>query len=124
MTDAKAIWTEAEKQANEEEKAQKMKEANEKLNELLNQFTQIKYKSEGILKSIDKIDDKKLNSKKDKIRDDAIEEGQKALALVKEKMGAAAPTNEQEATAVTKECIDALISAQSTLDKAIKAIKK
>jgi DNA repair exonuclease SbcCD ATPase subunit len=124
MNNAKAIWGEAEKLTNEEEKVQKMKEANEKLNELLNQFTQIKYKLEGILKSIDKIDDKKLNSKKDKIRDDAIEEGQKAIALVKEKMSAAAPTNDEEAVAVTKECISILISAQGTLDRAIKAIKK
>jgi hypothetical protein len=124
MKEAEGIWEEAGKLTDEEAKAAKMKEANSKINELLNQFTQIKYKSEGILKAIDKIDDKKLTKAKDKIRDDAIEEGRNALSSVEAKMSGAVVTNEEEAKAVTKDAISILISAQGTLDRAIKAIKK
>jgi hypothetical protein len=124
MKEAEALWEEAGKLTNEEQKAAKMKEANSKINELLNQFTQIKYKSEGILKSIDKIDDKKLSGSKAKSRNSAIDSGRKALAEVNTKMNTAVVNNEEEAKGVTKEVISILISAQGTLDRAIKEIKK
>lgn len=124
MKEASAIWAESEKITNEEEKAAKMKEANEKIDELLNQFTQIKYKSEGILKAIDKIDDKKLTSSKDKIRDDAIADARKALNEVNSKMASAQVSNEEEAKAITKEVISTLISAQGDIDRATKSINK
>ena len=124
MIEAKKIWAESEKITNEEEKAAKMKEANEKIDELLNPFSQIKYKKEGILKSIDKIDDKRLNASKDKIRDEAIETGRKTISEITSKLNTASPANEEDLKSITKECISSLISAQGALDRAEKAIKK
>jgi len=122
--EASALWAEAAKLTKEEDKAAKMKEANDKLEELLGGFNQIKSKSEGLLSSIDKIDDKKLNAAKDKVRDDAIESVQKTLAEVNQKLTSANPANEEEAKSITKDAISSLISAQGVIDRATKSIKK
>ncbi|MDX1959807.1 MAG: hypothetical protein SFU98_14640 [Leptospiraceae bacterium] len=124
MKEATAIWTEAEKLTDEEAKASKMKEANDKLEDLLGQFTQIKSKTEGLLSSINKLDAKKLDKKKDAVRDDAVDSAEKTIAEIKQKLQSATPANEEEAKTITKDVISSLISAQGVVDRAAKAVKK
>ncbi len=124
MEEAKKIWSEAEKISNEENKAKKMKEANEKIDEVLNQFTQIKYKIQGIERSIGDLNGKKL---KPSVHRKRLEITGKAKAVIQEagnKLRNATFTGEEEALKVTKDVIGSLITAQQNIDSFIKSIKK
>lgn len=123
MAAAQKIWDEALKIGKEEEKAKKMKEAGDKLNELLNQFTQIKYKSKGINDAIAKFNSKKLTKTEDKVRQKAKADAVKALADVEAKLAKAKPADEADAMKITKEAIGDLITAQGNLDRAIKSVE-
>ncbi|MCB1141899.1 MAG: hypothetical protein H7A24_05390 [Leptospiraceae bacterium] len=121
---AEAIWAESDAISDEEKKAEKMKEANEKLNEILNPFTQIKYKIDGIEKSIDKIDDKKLKTADDRVRDNAIADARNTISSINSKLINSTAATEEEVLALTKDAISELISAKNKIDKVVKALKK
>lgn len=123
MAAAQKLWDEAVKIAKEEEKAVKMKEANDKLNELLNQFTQIKYKTQGIQDAIEKLSSKKLARSEELVRQKAKDEAVKALAEVRDMMAKAKPAIEEDAMKITREVIGRLITAQGNIDRAIKSLE-
>ncbi|MEM7180361.1 MAG: hypothetical protein AAF518_05585 [Spirochaetota bacterium] len=124
LKEAEVIWAAAEKISKAEEKAAKMKEANAKLNELLNQFTQIKYKSKGIESSIAKLQRMKISKLRVATRDRAIRDARNALFQADTKMKTAVFTDEVSAKVVTKDVISGLISAKGALDRSIKSLKK
>lgn len=124
MKDAQRIWDEAQKISNDEEKGAKMKEANAKLNEMLGQFTQIKYKNQGVESSLKKAGEKRLSKSDDQKRRSAMEQARKALAEIESTLSKAKPANEEEAKSATQKAISSLISAQGDLDRVMKPLLK
>ncbi len=121
--EAQKIWDEAAKIAKEEEKAEKMKAANDKLNELLNLFTQIKYKSQGINDAIIKLNKLRLTKLEEYKRTSAKKRARETLAEVNASLADAKVTGEAEAKVITDEQISKLISAKSDIDSAIRSLK-
>ena len=122
MTEAQKLWDDAQK-ATGEEQAKQMKAANEKLNELLNQFTQIKHKSKGVQDAIDTLNAKKLTVSEDATRKKAVAAARKALGEVTDMLANAKVAAEDEAKKITGEAISKLISAQGDIDRAIKSLE-
>ncbi len=122
MAEAQKLWDAAEKATGEDEKAKQMKAANEKLNELLGQFTQIKTKIKGIEDAISKLNAKKLTKVEDITRMKAISAARKAIAEVKDLLAKAKPEAEEDAKKITGDAISKLISAQGDIDRAIKSL--
>lgn len=123
MADAQAKWDEALKQTKEEEKAKAMKAANEFLNDLVNQFSQVSSKTKGVEDAIAKFNAKKLDKAQDLVRYKAVNEAQKALKEVADTMAKAKAATEEEAKAVTKDVIGKLIGIQGDIDRAIKSVE-
>ena len=122
VTAAGAVWKEAEGISDKEAKAAKMKEANELLGKLVGRLGEVKYKSEGIEKTIDKMNKLKLNKTKDKTRSNKTDDAHKVLNKVNETMKAAAPADLDAAVAILKEQISDLISGQGAADRGYKAL--
>jgi hypothetical protein len=123
MAEAQKIWDEAEKASGDDAKAEKMKAANEKLNELLNQFTQIKFKSQGIEDAIAKLNAKKLTTSEDVTRTKAVNAARAALKDVAAMLAAAKVTGDEDAKKVTDDAISKLIGAQGDIDRAAKSLE-
>jgi uncharacterized coiled-coil DUF342 family protein len=122
--EAEKIWQDALKITAEEEKAKKMKEANEKIDELLNQFTQIKYKSQSLEEGIDSLSNKKLTKEENRIRVEAIDDAYRNIHEVAESMRTAKVASENEVKKLTGDLISKLITAQGNFDRKVTAIKK
>jgi len=123
MAEAQKIWDEAGKLTSEDPKAAKMKEANEKINELLNQFTQIKYKSQGIEDAIKKLNAKLLTPVQNITRKSAVSSARKALDDVGSMLASAKVTGDDDTKKITGEAISRLISARGAIDRAIKSLE-
>jgi hypothetical protein len=123
MADAQKLWDEALKLTDEAAKSQKMKEANDFLNDLLNQFTQIKYKVKGIEDSISKFNSKKLTKVEDLTRQKAVSSARNVLVEVQKMLSTAKVKAEDEAKTITQDIISKLISAQGDIDRAIKSLE-
>jgi len=123
MADAQKMWDEAGKLSSEDEKAKKMKAANEFLNELLGQFTEIKYKKKGISDTITKFNNKMLAKNEDAIRYKAVHTAMGVLSEVDAALATAKPATEADAKVITKDQISKLISAQGAIDREMKAVE-
>jgi hypothetical protein len=123
MAEAQKIWDEAEKISGDDDKAAKMKAANEKLNEILNQFTQIKFKSQGIEDAIAKVNAKKLTTLEDITRTKAVNAARASLREVADMLAGAKVTGDEDTKKVTGEAISKLISAQGDIDRATKSLE-
>ena len=122
VTAAKAVWKEAEGISDKEAKAAKMKEANELLGKLVGRLDEVKYKSEAIEKTIEKLNRLKLTKSKDKTRSGKTDDAHTALNKVDEAMKAATPADMAAAEAILKEQISTLIKAQGAIDRAYKSL--
>lgn len=122
MTEAQKLWDDAQK-ATGEEQAKQMKAANDKLNELLGLFAQIKSKIKGVEESIAKLNAKKLTKADDVVRVKAISAAKKAIGEVKDMLADAKATAEEEAKKIVNDAIGKLISAQGDIDRAIKSLE-
>jgi len=106
-----------------EEQAKALKAANEKLDEVVGQFSQIKYKTEGVEKSLKKLNDLKLTEPAHSNRNKASAAAYGGLSEVATSISKATPATEEEALKVTKDAISKLISLQGDVDRAVSAAK-
>jgi hypothetical protein len=123
MADAQKMWDEALKLTNEDEKAKKMKEANAFLDDLLNQFTQIKYKMKGVEDAIAKFNGKKLTKSEDSIRQKAVSEAQKIIKQAENTLSTAKARAEDEAKGITQDVISKLIGVLGDIERAMKSVE-
>ncbi len=123
MAEAQKIWDESEKISGDDAKAAKMKAANEKLNELLNQFTQIKFKSQGIEDAVAKLNAKKLTTPEDITRTKAVNAARASLKEVADMLAGARPAGDEDTKKITGDAISKLIGAQGDIDRAIKSFE-
>lgn len=112
----------AKKVSGDEKMAAAMKEANETIAKLTNRLGEVKYKSEGVEKTITKLNKLRLKKSKSKDRKKAVKKARKSLTEVDEAMKAAKPGTETEAMAALKPLISKLISASGAADRARKAL--
>jgi hypothetical protein len=122
MKQAESLWLEASKLKDEMQKVNQMKQANLKIYQILNPFIQIKYKSEAIVKYITQLKSKEIVD--NKLKEQAIVEGQTTLQIVEAKLSETIVTSEEDVQKITSELISLLSKTQDNLDKAVKAIKK
>jgi hypothetical protein len=124
QTKAKPMWDEASKVADEKQKAEKMKAANEALNDgLLSKLGEIKYKSQDLEKTVAQLNSLKLTKDKDATRDAAVASGQRALSAVETALSTAKPASDDEAVKLLSDQISKLISSNGDADRSLKALK-
>lgn len=120
---AQPIWEEASKVSDEKAKAEKMKEANAVFGKLVKRMGEVKYKIEGVEKTIAKLNQLKLTKAQDSRRQDAVTAAYARLDEVNDALAAVAPASYEEAEQVLEPQISALISAQGSIDRAYDALK-
>ncbi|AFM13109.1 hypothetical protein [Turneriella parva] len=122
-TEAKAIYAEAEKIGDEEQKAEKIAAAIAKLKENLGIVLEIKYKLQGIDSTVEKIT--KVKTSKDRANRATAEI--KAIRAeqdsIEKAMSALKPATGEELNAQGKELVSKLISLGGRADRALKLVK-
>ncbi|MFZ5630578.1 MAG: hypothetical protein ACOY5B_15705 [Spirochaetota bacterium] len=122
-TEAKAIFAEAEKISSEEQKAEKIAAAIAKLKENLGVVVEVKYKSQGIDSTIEKVT--KIKTTKDKVK--KAEAEIKAIRTeqdsIERAMQALKPANGEELNSQVRELVGKLISLSGRADRVLKMVK-
>jgi len=121
---AKPLWDSAIALSDDKAKAAKMKEANEVIGSMTSKLGEVKYKSESIEKTIEKLNGLKLPKDKDKKRNEAVSSAHAELDAVDAAMRAAKPATDEEALKVVDAQVSKLISAGGDADRAYTALKK
>lgn len=124
QTAAQKSWEAAGKAGSDEEKAKGMKGANETLGKLVGRLNEVKYKGEGLEKTIEKLGTLKLPKADSTGRSEAMTKAREALAEVGKAMSEARPTDEATAMAVLEPIISKLISANGAAQRALKKYTK
>lgn len=122
-TEAKAIFAEAEKISNEEQKAEKIAAAIAKLNENLGVVTEVKYKSQGIDSTIEKITKIKTTKDKAKKATSEISAIRSEQAAIEKAMSELKPATSEELNTKVRELVGKLISLSGQADRALKMVK-
>jgi len=120
---AETAMTEALKVKDEEKKAKAMQSANGIAKKVVGRISEIKSKISGLESDIKKLNKLKLPASKAGTRDNAVSSGFETISSVNKALASAAPKTVEEAEAVLKEQVDALISANSSVDRAYNAVK-
>lgn len=122
-TEARAIFAEAEKISAEEQKAEKIAAAIAKLKENLGVVVEVKYKSQGIDSTIEKVT--KIKTTKDKVK--KAEAEIKAIRTeqdsIERAMQALKPANGEELNSQVRELVGKLISLSGRADRVLKMVK-
>jgi hypothetical protein len=119
---AKEAWDAAGKEGDEKIRATKMKAANEVVGSLVNRVNEVKYKIEGIEKTIGKLGKLKLSGVRADARKANMTSARAAIDKAKAAMAAANPANGGAAMVLLKPIIGDLISAQGTANRKLKAL--
>jgi hypothetical protein len=118
---ARVAFEAATKEADEAKKAEQMKAANALASEILNPLNEIKYKTESVKNTVEKLETLKLG-KGDTRNDDAANTARNELSKVKTALAAAAPATVEDAIAALKPQVSALIAAKGAADRALAAL--
>jgi hypothetical protein len=121
---ARTAFDAATKEGDEAKKAAQMKAANEIAGEIISPLNEIKYKSESVAKTIEKIAALKLPKSDAGRRTEAITAAQGELAKVNAALVAARPATVADAVAALKPQVSALIAAKGAADRALAALSK
>lgn len=122
-TEAKAIYAEAEKISNEEQKAEKMAAAIAKINENLGVVTEIKYKLKGIDDTIGKITKLKTTTDRAKRATAEIKAIREEQSTIEQDWSNAKPENSEELNKTGKEIVGRIISLSGRADRTLKLVK-
>ena len=122
-TEAKAIFAEAEKISDEEQKAEKIAAAIAKLRENLGVVVDVKYKSRGIDSTIEKVTKIKTTKDKAKKAQAEIKAIRKEQDSIEQAMVALKPSNGEELNSQVRELVGKLISLSGRADRALKLVK-
>ena len=119
---AKTAMEAAKKEGNEEAKATKMKAANEIVGKLVSRISEVKYKIEGLEKTIGKLGKLKLAGVQADARKANMASARAAVNKAKEAFSKATPADGAAAMAALKPIVGDLISAQATAKRKLKAL--
>ena len=122
-TEAKAIFADAEKISNEEQKAEKMAAAIAKLNENLGVVTEIKYKLKGIDDTIGKITKLKTTADRAKRATSEISAIRDEQNSIERNFSALKPATSEELNTQARELVGKIISLQGRADRTLKLVK-
>ncbi len=122
-TEAKAIFAEAEKLSDEEQKAEKIAAAIAKLKENLGIVLEIKYKLQGIDSTVEKITKVKTTKDRANRATSEIKAIRAEQDSIEKAMSALRPANGEELNAQGKELVSKLISLGGRADRALKLVK-
>ncbi len=122
-TEAKAIFAEAEKISDEEQKAEKIAAAIAKLRENLGVVVEVKYKSQAIDSTIERVT--KIKTTKDKVKkaESEIKAIRKEQEAIEQSMKALKPANGEELNMQVRELVGKLISLSGRADGVLKLVK-
>jgi|GEM_PF-997729 len=119
---ARTAFDAATREADETKKGEQMKAANAIAGEIISPLNEIKYKSESVQKTVDKIAALKVDKGDVGRRNDAMTAAQNELGKVSAAIAAARPATVADAVAVLKSQVSALIAAKGAADRALTAL--
>ena len=118
---ARTAFDAATTERDEAKKAEQMKAANAIASEILNPLNEIKYKTESVKNTVEKLGALELG-KGDTRNADAANTARNELSKVKTALAAATPTTVEDAIAALKPQVSALIAAKGAADRALAAL--
>ncbi len=121
LSAARVAFEAATREPDEAKKAEQMKAANALASEILNPLNEIKYKTESVKNTVEKLSALKL-AKGDNRNDDAANTARNELAKVKAALASATPATVEDAIAALKPQVSALIAAKGAADRALAAL--
>jgi len=122
-TEAKAIFAEAEKASDEQQKAEKIAAAIAKLKENLGIVLEIKYKLQGIDSTVEKITKVKTSKDRANRATSEIKAIRAEQDSIEKAMSALKPQTGEELNSKGKELVSKLISLAGRADRALKLVK-
>lgn len=124
LKEATPVATKAIALKDEKKKAEELQKANKIAQDgVIGRMTELNGKIESLEKKIEKLGKLKLTKDKSKKRKKAMTAAREEITKVNTAMAEAKPTNKEEALAVLKTQIDAMISAQGSADRVYNSVK-
>lgn len=119
---ARTAFDAATKEADETRRGEQMKAANAIVGEIISPLNEIKYKSESVRNTVEKMAALKVDKGGVGRRNDAVTAAQNELQKVSAAIAAARPATVADAVAVLKPQVSALIAAKGAADRALTAL--